>query len=110
MSRPCGSARPSKNPRSQPVSLSTTLTDPGVRTIKPGTVLSHILDGDGSQVMSCWKCLTIIGMAEAIGGAPADALVQLKDAITVVRHETESVPWLISRVELITADVAMGDQ
>jgi hypothetical protein len=60
----------------------------------------HILDGDENNIGSCWKCLTIIGMTEAMRGYPREALENFQKAVNVVKRDTGSVPaWLTSRVE-----------
>ena len=88
-----------------------TLSDPNIRNLKPGTMILRILNGDSRQAANCWKCLTIVGMAEADHGLTKDALVPLEGAVKIVQRETGSVPpWLTSRVELIAADAAKSSQ
>ena len=83
---------------------------PGYATsqrISRRSLLSHLLEGDESQAANCLKCLTILGMSEAMHGYGREALEDLRRAVTVVRQERASVPeWLMSRVELIAADTA----
>jgi len=84
-----------------------TLTDPDVLTLKPGTLMAHILSGDGSHIGNCWKCLTIIGMSEAMHGYHREALQDFLKAVNVVKRDTGSVPgWLTSRVDLAAGEVA----
>ena len=82
------------------------LTDPNVMAIKPGTTMFKILDQDASQVSNCWKCLTIMGMSEAMHGYQGEGLTHLQSAVDLVRKQTGSVPqWLVSRVQAVAADV-----
>jgi hypothetical protein len=84
-----------------------TLTDPDVLALKPGMLMAHILDGDENQIGSCWKCLTIIGMTEAMHGYFREALKNFQKAVNVVKRDTGSVPaWLTSRVDLAAAEAA----
>ena len=84
-----------------------TLTDPDVLALKPGTLVVHILDGDENHIGSCWKCLTIIGMTQAMHGYPREALEDFQKAVNVVKRDTGSVPtWLTSRVDLAAAEAA----
>ena len=87
------------------------LTDPNVMAIKPGTMMFKILNQDSSQVSNCWKCLTIMGMSEAMHGYRAEGLTHLENAVYVVRKQTGSVPqWLISRVQAAAADLPSSAQ
>ena len=82
------------------------LTDPNVMAIKPGTTMFKILNQDSSQVSNCWKCLTIMGMSEAMHGYQGEGLTHLQNAVYVVRKQTGAVPqWLVSRVQAVGADV-----
>jgi hypothetical protein len=82
-----------------------TLTDPDVLALRPATLMMHILDGDENDIGSCWKCLTIIGMTEAMHGYPREALEHFLKAVNVVKRDTGSVPaWLTSRVDLAAAE------
>jgi hypothetical protein len=84
-----------------------TLTDPNMWALKPGTLMVHILDGDESQVINCWKCLTIAAMTALLQGYPKEAVEDFQKAANVVRRDTGSVPaWLTSRIDIAAAEAA----
>jgi hypothetical protein len=83
------------------------LTDPDILTLKPGTLMVRILDGDNNQIGNCWKCLTIVAMTEIMHGYPREALKDFQKAVSVVKRDTGSAPgWLTSRVDLAAAEAA----
>ena len=84
-----------------------TLTDPNVSTLKPATLMIHILDGDLSQISNCWKCFTINAMTKFLHGYPKEAVEDFQRAANVVKRDTGSVPaWLTSRLEIAAAKAA----
>lgn len=84
-----------------------TLTDPNISALKPGTLMVHILDGNNSQIINCWKCLTIAAMTELMHGHPKEALEDFQKAANVVKRDTGSVPsWLTSRADIAAAEAA----
>jgi hypothetical protein len=84
-----------------------TLTDPDVLALKPGTLIMRILDGDESNIGNCWKCLTVMGMTEAMHGYPGEGLGNFRKAANLVKRDTGSVPgWLTSRLDLAAAEAA----
>ena len=88
-----------------------TVTDPNVRALKPGTLLTKILGGDENQSNNCWKCLTIIGMTQADYGFTKEAMGPLIAAAKVAQRDTGSVPpWLKSRIDLVAADAAKSSR
>ncbi len=88
-----------------------TLTDPKISTLKPGTLMVHILDSDNSQLSNCWKCLTIAAMTELMHGYPKEALQDFQEAANVVKRDTGSVPpWLMSRLDIAAAEAAKQKQ
>jgi hypothetical protein len=83
------------------------LTDPNVLTLKPGTLMAHIFDGDDNHIGNCWKCLTIIGMTEIMHGHPREALQDFEKAVNIVKRDNGSAPaWLTSRVDVAAAEAA----
>jgi hypothetical protein len=77
--------------------------------LKQGTLVMHILDGDGerrigaehaaSQISNCWKCLTIMAMSQFMHGYTKLAFEVFQKAANVVKRDTGSVPaWLTSRL------------
>ena len=77
------------------------LSDPDVMALKPGTLMIHILNDDGTNIGYCWKCLTIIGMSKLMHGYPKEALEDLERAVNLVKRDTGSAPkWLTSRVDV----------
>lgn len=84
-----------------------TLTDPNISTLRPGTLMVHILDGDDNQISICWKCLTIAAMTALKHGYPKDALEDFQKAVNIVKRDTGSVPaWLTSRLDYAKAEAA----
>jgi hypothetical protein len=83
------------------------LTDPDILTLKPGTLMVRILDGDNNQIGNCWKCLTIVAMTEIMHGYPREALKDFQKAVSVVKRDTGSAPgWLTSGVDWAAAEAA----
>ena len=67
----------------------------------------HILDGDDSQIVNCWKCLTIAAMTELIHGYRSEAVEDFQKAANVVKRDTGSVPvWLTSRLDFAAEKAA----
>jgi hypothetical protein len=84
-----------------------TLTDPNISALKPGTLMALILDGHDSQIINCWKCLSIAAMTALMHGYPKDAVKDFQKAANVVKRDTGSVPaWLTNRLEFARAEAA----
>jgi hypothetical protein len=87
------------------------LTDPNILALKPGTLMVNILDRDESQIVNCWKCLTIGAMTKLLHGYPKEAVDDFREAAKVVKRDTGSVPeWLTSRIEIAAAEAAKQDR
>lgn len=83
------------------------LTDPNILALKPGTLMVTILDRDESQVVNCWKCLTIAAMSALMNGYADQAIEHFEKAADVVKRDTGSVPaWLTSRIDVAAAEAA----
>lgn len=83
------------------------LTDPNISVLKPGTLMVNILNRDESQIVNCWKCLTIGAMTKLMHGYAKDAVEDFQSAAQVVKRETGSVPeWLASRIVIAAAEAA----
>jgi hypothetical protein len=84
-----------------------TLTDPHIKSLKPGTRMLDLLGHDESQLDNCWKCLTIGGMTVLMHGDPKAAVGYFKEAVDVVKRDTGSAPeWLTSRMDIAVKEAA----